>query len=149
MTAQELLIHLTQKRVDALFDAARNIPADKLNWKPSENSRSALDQLQECATALARFNPASGQRKIEFDQQMFADWVAERSQITDLAELERICREQTAGLIEGIRKTPNEAFEEKYELPFPGEFKLADILAYHLWNCSYHEGQINQIGTLL
>lgn len=149
MTAQELLIHLTQKRVDALFEAARNIPADKLNWKPTENSRSALDQVQEVATALARFNPASGQRKIDFDPKMFAEWVEERQKITDLDELEKICRDQTAGLLEGIKNTKNEEFEDKYELPFPGEFRLADILSYHLWNCGYHEGQINYIGTLL
>ena len=33
-------------------------------------------------------------------------------------------------------------------MPFPGEFTLLDVLAYHYWNASYHEGQIWQLKAL-
>ncbi len=149
MNAQELLVHLTEKQVNSLFEAARNLPADKLDWKPSEKSRSALDQLQECATALAQFSPASGERKMDFDEEKMAKWMEERQKITSIDELEATCKAQTAKLVAGIRATPEAAFDEPFQLPFPGEYKLADVLAYHYWNCGYHEGQINYIGMLL
>ncbi|MEA2553574.1 MAG: hypothetical protein QOJ65_1750, partial [Fimbriimonadaceae bacterium] len=40
MTATELLIHLTEKEIDSLFQAARRLPADKLDWKPAPDARS-------------------------------------------------------------------------------------------------------------
>ena len=149
MNAQELLIHLTNKQVEGLFKAARALPADKLDWKPAPGARSALDQLQEIATALPQFWPMYTERKMAWDDAKFAKWMEDRAKITSLDELERLTKESTKELADYIRAFPDAEWTAPVELPFPGEFNMADILSYHYWNCSYHEGQINYIGTLL
>ena len=149
MNAQELLIHLTEGQMKSLFRAARSLPADKLAWKPAPGARSALDQLQEVATALDQFWAIYTERKIDFDEAKFAKWVEDRSKITSLDELERLTNEGTKKLCDFIRTVPDSAWTEPVQLPFPGEFTMADVLAYHYWNASYHEGQINYIGSLL
>jgi uncharacterized damage-inducible protein DinB len=140
---------MTEKQIDRLFEIAHKFPADKLDWKPDDNTRSALDQLQEVATALPKFLPGIKARKIEFDPAEFAKWVEERSKITSLDELERLTRESTKELLDYIRTVPESDLDTKVDMPFPGEFKVADLLSYTLWNASYHEGQINYISFML
>lgn len=149
MNATELLCYLTDKQVDSLFTAARSVPADKLDWKPAPGARSALDQVQEAATAIDKFWSAYESKKVEWDQEAFNTWQAERGKLTSLDELERICKEQTKRLTDFIRKTNEDDLSLPVSMPFPGDFKFADILAYHYWNCSYHEGQINYIVSML
>ena len=149
MTAQELLIYLTEKKIGDLFSAARRLPPDKLEWKPAPGARCALDMLQEVATAHRQFKSAHLERKIEWDQDKMANWFRERSKYTDLDELERMTRENTAEISAFLREMPVENFQLPVQMPFPGDFNLADILAYTYWNMSYHEGQINYIGSLL
>jgi hypothetical protein len=150
MTANEVLIRLTEKQIDGVFRAARALPADKLDWKPAPGARSALDQLQEIATALAQFEQIYEEKKIDFDEAKFGKWVEERSKITSIDELEARCRKETAGLIDRINKTDPANFSDPVDLPFPGgPYTYVDVLGYHYWNCSYHEGQINYIASLL
>src|SRR3954470_21464432 len=106
MNAQELLIHLTNKQVDALFRAARALPADKLDWKPAPGARSALDQLQEVATALPQFWPIYTERKMAWDEGKFAKWMEDRAKITSVDELERLTKESRKELCDFIRTVP-------------------------------------------
>lgn len=149
MTATELLIRLTQRELDSLFKAARALPADKLDWKPAPGARSALDQLQEVATFYTTFKSSHDERRFEWSQEKFADWKAERAKITDLDELERITRESYAEVVEKVAALSPEDLSLPVEVPFPGEYTLADIYSYYYWNASYHEGQITYIATLL
>ncbi|MBN9503780.1 MAG: hypothetical protein BGO01_08360 [Armatimonadetes bacterium 55-13] len=149
MNAFELLTRLTENQIDSLFRAASALPADKLDWQPSANTRSALDQLQEVATALDVFWASFTERKIEWSDEMFAEWKESRSKITSLAELESKTRESTKKLVEFMKGLSAEDLTKPVELPFPGSYTLADVLAYHYWNMSYHEGQITMIGMLL
>ncbi len=149
MNTQELLINLTNKRVDGLFFAARQFPADKLDWKPTPASRSALDMLQEIATALDEFEGLFTSRKLEWDENSYMNWVSERSKITSLDDLEAMTRDATQKLASLIQQSDTSTYAEPVQLPFPGEFNVADVLAYHLWNMSYHEGQIYYIQTLI
>lgn len=149
MNANELICHLTEKQIDRLFETARKFPADKLDWAPTAGNRSALNQLQEVATALPLFLPGIKAKKVEFDPEIFAKWAEERSKITSIDELEKLTKESTKVLTEYVRTIPESELSDKFEMPFPGEFNLADILTYQLWNASYHEGQINYIMFML
>lgn len=149
MTANELLILLTENQVDSLLRAARSLPEDKLDWKPAPGARSALDQLQEAATAVTEFWAAFEERKIGWEPAQFADWQKRRSELTTLDQIEASLRKDTSKLVEFIRKVDPAELTAKVELPFPGEHTLGSVLAYHLWNMSYHEGQIYYISTLL
>ena len=142
MNAQELLIYLTEKQIGRLFDIARKFPSDKLDWKATPCNRTALDMLQEIATALQVFMPGILSRKVEFSPEVFGKWAEDRSKITNLDELERLAKEGMAELKQAIISTPEGEWSIKVDMPFPGEFNVADLLSYQYWNASYHEGQI-------
>jgi uncharacterized damage-inducible protein DinB len=149
MNATELIGYLTRKQVKATFEAARELPADKLDWKPAPGARSALDQLQELATAVTQFWSLYTTGKMEFDAEIHQKWYVERAKITDLDELERIANADTERMIEFFSNMPPEQLDTVVHLPFPGEYKMADIMCYHYWNASYHNGQITYIASLL
>jgi uncharacterized damage-inducible protein DinB len=149
MTALELLADMTRRQLDSFFEAVRAIPADKLDWQPSPGSRSALDQVQEVATVFAGIPKAVTERKLEFTPEAFAQMVADRKKVTDLAELEKMTREGTEKLIEFILSVPASELQDTVAMPWPGDYRVASLLGYHNWNMAYHEGQINYIGTLL
>lgn len=88
-------------------------------------------------------------RKLEFTPESFAESVVERQKVTDLAELERMTREGTEELLAFVRTVSESELGDKVEMPWPGEFTVADLLGYHSWNMGYHEGQIYFIGGLL
>lgn len=149
MTAIDFLIYNTQRRLDAIFEVARTIPADKLDWKASAESRSALDQLQEVATCVDEFWAAHAERKVEWNPEKFVAWQERRGKITDLDELQKIANEEHARLFEAMRGMSEEYLALPVEMPFQRPFTVLDILAYYSWNASYHEGQITFIKTLL
>ncbi len=149
MNANELLCHLTEKQIDRLFEIAHKFPADKLDWSPSPNTRSALDQLQEVATSLKEFLPGIKARKVEWSPDRFAQWAEYRSKITSVDELEKWAKETTKELTDYIRSLPESDLDMVVEMPFPGAFNVADVISYHYWNASYHEGQINQLSYMI
>jgi len=149
MNALELLIYLTEKQVDRVFEVARRLPAEKLDWKPAPGARSALCQLQEIATALPEFWPMFTERKMEWDGAQFERWMTERAKITSLDELEAITKKNTQLLVEFIKASDANDLTAPVQMPFPGEFNVADILSYHYWNAAYHEGQIMYIASLI
>lgn len=139
---------MTERQIDTLFRDARALPADKLDWKPTPDSRSALDQLQEVATSCDTFREGLKERKIVWSDEMFGAWMAERAKLTDLDALEKHAREGHARLYEDILNLTEAELDEPFEMPFPGEWTVADVLVYYHYNASYHDGQINYIGTL-
>jgi len=149
MTAIELIIRLTEREIDSLFKAARALPADKLDWKPAPGARSALDQLQEIATSYDTFQSAHKERRVEWSEEMFAKWIAERSKITDLDELEKRTREGYRSALADLQASNPDDLVLPVEMPFPGDFTLVDIYTYYYWNAAYHEGQIRYIASLL
>jgi uncharacterized damage-inducible protein DinB len=149
MNSTELLIYLTDKQITRLFEIARKFPQDKLEWKPTPNNRTVLDILQEVATALQTFLPGIIARKVEWNPDDFAKWQAYRTQFKTVDELERLAKEGAAELAKMLRETLEADLSMKVEMPFPGEFNLADQVAYQYWNASYHEGQLTYILTML
>lgn len=142
MNSIELLCRATERQLDKLFMVAKQIPEDKLDWSPGEGSRSALDQLQECATAIETFWPSYEKRKMEWSDEMFREWMAERAKLKTMTELEAVCRTQVRKLLDFTKGLTEEQLDEKVQLPFPGDYTLADVILYNQWNMAYHEGQI-------
>ena len=149
MNAIELLTYLTENQVSSLFRAARSLPADKLDWKPAPGARSALDQVQEAATAIDAFWDVYATGKVEWDSEKHAAWNAEKEKFTDLDALEAECKRTTQRLVDHMNTVKAGDLMNSVSLPFPGDHRVADILAYHYWNLAYHEGQIYYIGSLL
>ena len=149
MTACQLLIHLTNNQVADLFKVARSLPQDKLDWKPAPGARSALDQLQEVATALDFFLEGMKQREVKWDEETGQRWEEERAKLTTLDELEAATLRTTKLLTDYLATLTDDELDEKVIVPFPIEMNLGENMAYHYWNMSYHQGQIYYIKSML
>jgi hypothetical protein len=148
MNARELLCRMIERQLDSLFRAARSLPPGRLDLTPA-GGRSALDQLQEVATAPDWFKDAHKNRKIVWSDEMFGAWKEARGKLTSLDEIETHARASHGLLFMDILSMSDSDLEASVEMPFPGEWKVADILAYYHYNAAYHEGQITQISHLL
>jgi uncharacterized damage-inducible protein DinB len=149
MNALDLIEYNTRRQLDRFFDAVKLIPAEKLSWQPNPESRSVLDQVQEVATVFKGIPKAVTNRKLEFTPEQYAESVQKRKAITELAELERTTREATEEFLAFLKSVPEESLSETVEMPWPGQFNVADLLGYHSWNMAYHEGQVYYIAGLL
>ena len=151
MRYQDQVIRVTSKSVDGLFRNARAVPEDKIEWKPLDEGRSVLDQLQECAQAPSWYVSLLEARKApEFDEEAMKKAGEERRAWKTIDECEKVCKENTERLAELIETFPDEDLEIMITLPF-GEgmmFSMADVMMFHYWNNVYHIGQISYIQTL-
>lgn len=131
-----------------LIHSAKRTPEDKLNWRPFENGRSVIEQLQECAQCpefyIGYLNPELGYTYPEAETLR-----AERKNWTTLEECERIGMENSQKIAEVIRAMPDERLDERHKMPWGEEMRLVEIAEMHAWNNTYHLGQINYIQTLL
>ncbi|RYG39493.1 DinB family protein [bacterium] len=149
MTAQEHLVRLSDRNFQTLSQTVRAFPKDKLDWKPAPGSRSALDQLQEIATILEASGDMYKTYKLEFNPEDFGAWMERRQQYTDAEELLQMIEKVTASNNETIMGIPEEDLVKPFEMPWPGEFRVIDVLGYHPWNMAYHDAQINYIASML
>ena len=148
MNASELLLFLTRDQLKATFQAARELPVDKLDWKPATGARSALDQLQEVATALDFTWDTYTTRKVEWSDEKAEKWKRERSQFKDLDELEKMALAGADRLEEFLKDFDPAEYLAPVQFPW-GPLTMAECLAYHYWNSAYHHGQIVYISSLL
>ena len=149
MNALELIAYNTRRQLDRFFEAFHSIPADKQEWTPSASTRSALDQLQEIAFVFQGIPDAVANRELVMSDEDFEDYMVERKKVTDVAELERMAREGTEKLLSFALGVKEDELMDVVKMPWPGDFRVADLLGYHNWNLAYHEGQINYIAVLL
>jgi len=151
MRFQDQIAVATMRAVDDIFRSARAMPEDKLHWTPFESKRSMLDCLQECAQAPNFFlNMLETRSMPEFREEDFERARAEWAQWDTLDKCEQVCRKNTEKLCAVIRTFPDEDLGITIHLPFGGgmERSMADVAMFHLWNLTYHLGQINYIQTL-
>jgi hypothetical protein len=138
LSLQEFLASATIQAATDLEQALLQLPEDKRNWKSSQQSRSALDQVAECAIMNERVVdmirlgvfPAN-YAHIEYQQQiggLCSDWPT----------LQKLLHVNAAKVADVIRSVPDEDLEAQ-----------SDSMNYPYWNMTYHIGQINYIASML
>lgn len=142
MTAQDVLVRVLERNTDSFVRMVRRVPQDRLTWSPGDGVRSALDQFQEVATLVGDHWSVFSDRRMEMTPESFRDWITRRSALTDLDALETRLRADTQRLIEFVRELPEADLSLPVQLPFPGEYRMVDVIQNHAWNLAYHEGQI-------
>jgi hypothetical protein len=88
-------------------------------------------------------------RKLVMTQEDYAKYTEDRKKVTDVEQLEKMTRDGTANYVEFVKTIKPEELMETVEMPWPGDFRVADLLGYHSWNMAYHEGQITYIAGLI
>jgi hypothetical protein len=152
MRYQDQLVKMTQKALDDVCRAAMAMPADQVDWKPGGEARSVLNQMQEIATSGGWFLPIVRDRtQPEFDGHARREAIRLRRSFDTIEKCIDAAQQSTSELCQAIATFPDSALEDEMTLPFGGgvTMTMADILAMHQWNMTYHLGQINQIQLML
>lgn len=152
MRLQDQLVRMTQRALDDLVRAVEAMEPDKRDWSPAATSRSALHQLREVAVAtpmLARVIQSGRGHELESHSQAMEGRLLDSAPTFEKAR--EMAMEGTAELCALIANFPDERLEEDVMLPFGGGIRMtmADCLALHYWNLTYHCGQVNYIQTML
>lgn len=146
MTIQEYAAAAIEKSASDLIQSALTLPEDKRDWKPQDKGRSALSQIAECAvmnTLAAKIVMAG-----TYQDSLMAEW-GELLGALDTPEKAIVqMREGVAALASAVREAPEATLGDEISLPW-ATVTLAQFFLMPLWNMSYHEGQINYIGSLL
>jgi len=145
---QEFLVLSTQKAAEDVQAALLNLPEDKRGWKPTDKARSALDQLAEIAllTGYTADLIATGKWTLGDD---FSSYVREKDALSqDWPGIQALLKTNVAKMVSALQGVPDTELETSIDMPW-GPMKMAQIMAYPYWNMSYHEGQINYIGSML
>ena len=147
-TMQEYLADAVHKAAADLDAALLRLPEDKRTWTSSLTARNALDQVAECAILNGTTADVIANRAFpeKYDFAAFGRAKAELS--LDHDALQSLLKENTAKISAVIRAVPDEDLKVEVAMPW-GNMTLEQIIAYPLWNMSYHEGQINYIASIL
>lgn len=150
-TVNETAATLAQQAADKLVKNLHAMPADKQQWKPPSDGRSAHDQVLECAVmngmAAKILNDQAFPNFETMDWGgMFAKAAAENDTVEKLlGTLEK----STADLIAATKAFPADKLGESVMVPFDGSTRTwAEVIFFPYWNMTYHEGQINYIQLL-
>lgn len=156
MRLQDHLVKQTQRALNDVLRAIEALPEDKRDWKPCDSARSALSQLKEVASAPGFFihvlehgapPPFEDHAKDQSQEKTQAQPAGQSSYET----ARESAMKGTAALCAVIMEFPDDRLNAEVVLPFHGGvvMTMAEVLGLHMWNLTYHYGQINYIQTLL
>lgn len=152
MRFQDYVIESTERICDEFIKNVRAIPADKLEWVPMADARSALDLAQEVAQSPIWFTGILQERKFpDFNPEDFGKFMEMRKQWTTVNECERVMKENLKALFAVVKDYPDADFDIRVTLPFGEDTvrSLADLAHGQYWNANYHLGQICYIQLML
>jgi uncharacterized damage-inducible protein DinB len=145
MTGNDLLIRQLLRAQEGFLRMLTKVPADKLTWQPSAELRSAADQGQEVATMVSYSWALYADRRMDWDMERYMAHKAAAQQFDSHEKIEAELRRNTGMLVDFVRALPNNELSAPVQMPWPGEYCVADTVQYHVWNMAYHEGQIAAI----
>ena len=147
-TVQGFLADATQKAAADLITALDLIPADKRGWQPGEKSRSALNQLAECAIINGATADAITTRSAPTGDFMGSFFAMLETLARDEEGARALLATNTARLIDAIRATDSADLDREIAMPW-GVMTLQAVSAVPYWNLTYHQGQITYISTMI
>jgi hypothetical protein len=149
MNFKDQIIRLTENAGNYLVHFAKTTKEEKLDWKPLDSGRSALDQLQECAETPLLFAAVLQTGGFpEMSPEAAEAAKAEKASWTTVDQCAEKMSENNKVLFDAIRNYPNEDMSNEMTMPWGEVATAADVMTYQYWNLVYHQGQINYIQTL-
>ncbi|MCC7102084.1 MAG: hypothetical protein IT206_03295 [Fimbriimonadaceae bacterium] len=151
MRLQDYMIEVTEQAKKEAFQAARKVPADKVDWSPLDEGRSVLNQCRELAMCPTWAKSIiNNEPQPEWNEATMEKIKEEQAQWKSVDDCEAECNRRLAELYELYRNMPDARLEECRWLPYDGgrEFKMPEMMDYPRWNFNYHQGQISYIQTL-
>ncbi|MEA2554323.1 MAG: hypothetical protein QOJ65_2499 [Fimbriimonadaceae bacterium] len=149
---QDHIVDTTRAAAKDPFRYAKALPADKLDWKPMDEGRSALDICRELAMCPTwAYQIVQGDKQPEWNEDAMAAMKKEQEGWTTVEACEAECNKRLEKLFELYKSMPDERLKETKWLPYDGgrDFTMPEMMDYPRWNFTYHLGQIAYIQTLL
>jgi len=140
MDYAESLDILLHSGADALWRTVRAMPADKLDWKPAETSRTARELVEEIVMT-------TGFSAGFISTQKMPDMEGGDKSPKSVEEMEQEHRAGLEDAIAAIKAFPADKLKEEVELPW-GKQSWLEVIGYLYWNMMYHYGQIAYIQTM-
>ncbi|MBI5473510.1 MAG: DinB family protein, partial [Ignavibacteriae bacterium] len=138
-TEQEQFIRNWEREFETTIKVLRAYPADKLDLKPSEKSKSARDLLFVFASEHYLFNMA-------LDGNI--NWTMQPPKVpVTLEEIVRVTEKGHAELVVKLKGMPDAAFEKTVAFPVApntmGQVRVMDLSWMLLHDSIHHRGQIS------
>ncbi len=148
LTLQTFLATSATKAAAELVTAYLRLPEDRRAWSPEAKSRTALDQVAECAV-LNGYTVTLIQTRV-WPSGGFESFLSAKAEVSalDWESLKALLEENTRKAVAVIGAFPDDELEAEVDLPW-GKSSLAEILAFPYWNMTYHQGQITYIASML
>jgi hypothetical protein len=147
MKVQEYVIENTQQAAAEAFRYAKAVPADKLEWAPGGDARSALDLCRELAvTPTWTIDTIEGTESESRETQQ-----ALMASLKTVEACEAEYEKRAVKMLDLFRSISDDRLKETKFLPYDGgrDFTVAQMMDYPRWNCNYHLGQIAMIQLML
>src|ERR1700722_11271213 len=113
MRVQDFIAESTNQAMEGFIKQVQALPADKVDWKPMDEGRSALGQAQELAvigayypTLLTEFKPPV------FDQALMDAYKKQCDALDTLDKAVAAIRTSIAAACEAIKAVPDEKLEQ-------------------------------------
>lgn len=137
MTNREFFLARREAEYPSFQGVLKALPADRLDYKPHENSPSAAQLVWTIASELVAANELADTAAI--------DWSTTPPR--PLAEMLSMFEEQHRGLDRRVRTMDDAAWERKGQLRFGGKVRMepqvGDFLWYLLFDAIHHRGQLS------
>lgn len=151
MRFQDYIRDVTKQNMDSAFKYARAVPADKLEWRPAETSRSVLEICQELALCpLWGLEAITSEKAPEMNEEVMKEAQAEMAKFTTIDACEAECKKNLETLFQYVDGLSDEDLKKTKWLPYDGgrDFEVMEMADYPNWNAQYHLGQIAYIQTM-
>jgi hypothetical protein len=144
------MVGATQEAANEAFRYLQAVPEDKLEWKPSETGRTALDMAREMARTPVWAHQVIAGGGPEWSEEGMKEEQAIMAGFATVQDCQDECNRQLEALYELYRSLPDEKLKETKWLPFNGgrEHTFQEMMDYPRWNFNYHTGQVAYIQTL-
>jgi len=144
---QNFLAEATEKAKANLIKAVESLPDDRRYWSPLDKGRSAVDQAAECAMLNGSTADIIASRAWPTDYSMEQFFQDKSALATSWEKTKALLEETTPKAMAAILSVADEDLKVSVDMPW-GAMTLSEIMAYPLWNMSYHEGQTYYIQFL-
>jgi hypothetical protein len=122
-------------------DLAHNldfIPADRLGWKPTPDSKSTLECAAEAAILMKSMIPVLAG----------AEWTSPDYTPPSKVEVQEMLRAGAKEYAEALRAIPPDRLAEVVSTPF-GDMPLGQLATFPVIDVIHHRGQIRYLQTML
>lgn len=150
MDVREHIIAGTARATDDFFRYCRAVPEDKVNWSPLDAGRSVLDMAAECALSPTWGTSLLEHREFKMSPEIMQQFMEAKAAITSIEQAEQVCRANCETFYAAVRAFPADELENTIQLPFGADpnWSFKQLMNIHLWNCTYHLGQVAYVQTL-